>query len=135
MKIEPTKIQKFAAVFAEAVLTYLDSGEAQWLLWDGVSNRFDFMSVDLDEPPALALLAIDESWPKLTGDVNEIIDPENEHFDIDALRNAIEHQITEEGYGERILKGILTRIKQVAELAAEEADDNARDQRSNEDDN
>ena len=134
MKIEPTKIQKFAAVFAEAVLTYLDSGEAQWLLWDGVSNRFDFMSVDLDEPPALALLAIDESWGKLTGDVNEIIDPEHEHFDIDALRNAIEHQLTEEGYGERVLKGILTRIKQVAELAAEESDDNARDQRNADED-
>lgn len=134
MKIEPPKIQKFAAVFAEAVLTYLDSGEAQWLLWDGVSNRFDFMSVDLDEPPALALLAIDESWAKLTGDVNEIIDPEHEHFDIDALRNAIEHQLTEEGYGERILKGILARIKQVAELAAEESDDNARDQRNADED-
>lgn len=132
--IDNHKIKKFAAVFAEAVLTYLDSGEAQWLLWDGVSNRFDFMSVDLDEPPALALLAIDANWPKLTGEVNEIIDPEHEHFDIDALRNAIEHQLIEEGYGERILKGILTRIQQVAELAADEADDNARDTRSQSDD-
>jgi hypothetical protein len=134
MAIDTQKIGKFAAVFAEAVLTYLDSGEAQWLLWDGVSNRFDFMSVDLDEPPALALLGIDEGWQKLTGDVNEITDPEHEHFDIDALRNAIEHQLIEEGYGERILKGILKRIQQVAELAADEADDNARDQRNSDED-
>lgn len=132
--IDNHKIGKFAAVYAEAVLTYLDSGEAQWLLWDGVSNRFDFMSVDLDEPPALALLAIDADWPKQTGEVAEITDPAHEHYDMDALRNAIEHQLIEEGYGERILKGILTRIKQVAELAAEEADDNARDTRSQSDD-
>lgn len=130
MAIDTHKIAKFAAVYAEAVLTYLDSGEAQWLLWDGISNRFDFMSVDLDEPPALALLAIDESWPKQVGEVDEITDPEHEHYDIDALRAAIEHQLIEEGYGERILKGILARIKQVAELAADEADDNARDSHS-----
>jgi hypothetical protein len=128
--IDGHKIGKFAAVYAEAVLTFLDSGEAQWLLWDGVSNRFDFMSVDLDEPPALALLAIDANWQKQTGEIAEITDPAHEHYDVEALRIAIEHAITEEGYGERILKGILTRIKQAAELAAEESDDNARDQRS-----
>jgi hypothetical protein len=130
MAIDTHKIAKFAAVYAEAVLTFLDSGEAQWLLWDGVSNRFDFMSVDLDEPPSLALLAIDAGWPQQVGDVAEITDPEHEHYDVDALRAAIEHQIVEEGYGERILKGILARIRQVAELAADEADDNARDTRS-----
>lgn len=130
MAMDDHKIRKFAAVYAEAVLTFLDSGEAQWLLWDGVSNRFDFVSVDMDEPTSLALLAIDANWPKQTGDVVEVIDPEHEHYDAEALRVAIEHQIVEEGYGERILKGILTRIKQVAELAAEEADDNARDTRS-----
>lgn len=133
MTIDTYKIGKFAAVYAEAVLTYLDSGEAQWLLWDGTSNRFDFMSVDLDEPPSLALLAIDEGWIKQTGEVDEIIDPEHEHYDVEALRTAIEHQITEEGYGERILKGILARIKQAAELAAEESDDNERDQRNQDD--
>ena len=128
--MDAVRMQKFASVYAEAVLTFLDSGEAQWLLWDGYSSRFDFMSVDLDEPPALALLSIDAGWEKQTGEVNEITDPAHEHFDMDALRNAIEHQLVNEGYGERILKGILKRIKDVADLAAEEGDDNARDQRS-----
>ncbi|MES2490294.1 MAG: hypothetical protein V4607_10920, partial [Pseudomonadota bacterium] len=87
--MDAVRMQKFASVYAEAVLTFLDSGEAQWLLWDGYSSRFDFMSVDLDEPPALALLSIDAAWEKQTGEVNEITDPAHEHFDMDALRNAI----------------------------------------------
>ncbi len=33
--IDNHKIGKFAAVYAEAVLTYLESGEAPWLLLGG----------------------------------------------------------------------------------------------------
>jgi len=111
--IEHSHIQKFAAVIAEAVLTYLDSGEPQWVTWDGYSHRFDFTVFSLDAGDTPAMLMIDENWPKAVGDVAEIIDPEHPEFDIDALRNAIEAQIMDEGYGERLLKVFQERLERI----------------------
>ncbi|MGH8457226.1 MAG: hypothetical protein ACRETW_09920 [Stenotrophobium sp.] len=124
--MEQTLIHKFAAVYAEAVLTFLDSREPQWVLWDGVSNRFDFMSMDLDEPELPALLTIAENWQKQTGDVDEITDPDDEHYDVEALRNAIEHQLANEGAGERILKDFVERLEKAAALEDEDGDDEER---------
>jgi len=120
---ESTILQKLGAVYAEAVLTFLDSGEAQWVTWDGVSHRFDFSSVELDEPRLPPLTFVDANWPKIVGDVAEIIDPDSPNFDADALRNAIETQIIDEGYGERLVKAYLIRIKELAALAREEVAD------------
>ncbi|HVT34197.1 MAG TPA: hypothetical protein VHE37_01330 [Nevskiaceae bacterium] len=120
VRIEPTQIAKFAAVFAEAVLTFLDSGEAQWLTWDGVSHRFDFASVEMDEPQQLVLLHVDAGWEQLAGDVGEITDPEHTHYDMDALRDAIEHQLTEEGVGEKILREFLRRLHRLEEDAEQD---------------
>ena len=116
--IEQSHIDKFAAVYAEAVLTYLDSQEPQWVTWDGHSHRIDFTSIELDDPDVPAMLLVDEHWPKIVGDVAEIIDPDDPDFDLDALRNAIEAQITEEGYGERLLKGFQERLARL--LSGEE---------------
>ena len=120
IQLEPTQVAKFAAVYAEAVLTFLDSGEAQWLTWDGHSHRFDFASVELDEPKGLVLLHVDAAWEQMIGDVGEVTDPEHSHFDIDALRNAIEHQLTEEGVGEKILKSFLKRLEQIQDGTLDE---------------
>ena len=120
VQLEQTQVVKFAAVLAEAILTFLDSGEAQWLTWDGLSHRFDFASVEMDEPRQLVLLHVDAGWEQLVGDVGEVTDPDHPHFDIDALRNAIEHQLTEEGVGEKILKQFLKRLEQIK---SGEADD------------
>lgn len=119
-RIAHTQIAKFAAVYAEAVLTWLDAREPQALLWDGVSHSFDFRSLDLDAPGIPVITVIEEHWERLIGEVDEIIDPESEHFDAEALRQEIEHRVSEEGYGERILKTFLTRLEKLAELAAEE---------------
>ncbi|MGH8461777.1 MAG: hypothetical protein ACRESS_09240 [Stenotrophobium sp.] len=120
MAVDQSKIEKFAAVYAEAALTWLDSGEPQALLWDGNSHRFDFRSLDLDAPDVPVITVLEEHWERLIGGVNEIIDPESAHFDADALRQEIEHRITDEGYGERILKTFLKRLELTAQLAAED---------------
>ena len=121
--IEHSHIEKFAAVYAEAVLTWLDSREPQALLWDGISHRFDFRSLDMDAPDVPVITVIDEHWERLIGGVDEVMDPESPNFDADALRVEIEHQITEEGFGERILKTFLLRLERMAEAAAEDDND------------
>lgn len=117
--IEQSHIDKFAAVYAEAVLTFLDSREAQWVLWDGHSHRFDFASVEMDEPTIPVMLHVDAAWNEVMN-VDEITDPDNPHFDIDALRNAIEKAITDEGFGERLLKGFQERLQKIADGELEE---------------
>ena len=121
--VDHSKIEKFGAVYAEAVLTWLDAGEPQALLWDGVSHRFDFRSLDLDAPDVPVITVIDEHWERLIGGVDEVMDPESPQFDADALRVEIEYQITEEGFGERILKTFLLRLEQMAEAANEDDSD------------
>lgn len=113
--IEATQIAKFSAVYAEGVLTWLDSGEAQWITWDGHSHRFDAVSVEreLDDPGQLIVLTIGEHWQQALGDLEELTDPEHTHFDAEALRAAIEHQLIEEGLGERILKGYLRQLAKI----------------------
>ena len=130
--VEHSHIEKFGAVYAEAVLTWLDSQEPQALLWDGVSHRFDFRSLDMEAPDVPVITVIDEHWERLIGGVDEVMDPESPNFDADALRVEIEHQITEEGFGERILKTFLLRLAQMAEAAAE--DDNDRTEPGNAED-
>ena len=114
MDIEDSHVEKFAAVCAEAILTYLDSGEPQWVTWDGHSHRFDFLSVELDPPILPVVLSIEEGWDQI-GDFGEITDPGHEHFDADALRNAIEHLLVQEGLGERILKRFLAKLEKLEE--------------------
>ncbi len=125
---ESTILLKLGAVYAEAVLTFLDSGEPQWVTWDGYSHRFDFSSVELDDPLVPALSLVDDNWPRVIGEVAEIIDPESPDFDMDALRNAIEAQVVNEGYGERMIKAYLERLKQLAALASEPDDDSEIDE-------
>jgi len=114
MNIEDHQLRKLAAIYAEAVLTYLDSGEAQWVLWDEQANIFDFASVALDQPSLPILLFVDESWTRLC-EVDAVADPESPQFDTGKLRSAIETQIADEGLGERILKTWLTRRAQQLE--------------------
>lgn len=119
MNIEQKQIDKFAAIYAEAVLTYLDSGEAQWVLWDHHVNLFDFASVELDQPSMPILLFVDESWSRLCEvDVNS--EPDSPQFDAARLREAIETQMTDEGLGERILKTYLERVESGEEEEREE---------------
>jgi hypothetical protein len=110
MNIEPALIKKFAAIYAEAVLTWLDSGEPQWLLWDGESPYFDFVSAELGDPEMPIVLGLDERWSAPLGDVGEVSDPESEDYDPEALREAIEVALVDEGHGERILKIFLERL-------------------------
>jgi len=131
--IEPTQIAKFSAVFAEAVLTWLDSNEPQWLTWDGHSHRFDFSSIELDEPIMPVMLIVDGNWEKLCGEVNEMTDPESPHFDVEALRNDVEDILVNEGAGERILKMHLKRLEKLAE-ESELEDDSDRTEPSNSED-
>lgn len=112
--IEQSHIDKFAAVYAEAVLTFIDSREAQWVMWDGHSHRFDFASVEMDDPELPVMCHIDAAWNDVIG-VEEIVDPEHQHFDMDALRNAIEKTLTDEGFGERLLKGFQERLQKIAD--------------------
>lgn len=112
MDIEQSQVEKFAAVCAEAILTFLDTGEPQWVTWDGFSHRFDFVSVELDPPAMPVVLSIEEGWDQI-GDLGEITDPTHEHFDPDALRHAIEQLLVDEGVGERILKRFLEKLDQL----------------------
>ncbi|HEY0913778.1 MAG TPA: hypothetical protein VGE22_02805 [Solimonas sp.] len=114
MDIEDSHVEKFAAVCAEAILTYLDSQEPQWVTWDGFSHRFDFLSVELDPPIMPVVVSIEEGWDQI-GDIGEITDPNHEHFDADALRDAIVHLLVEEGVGERILKRFLAKLEKLEE--------------------
>lgn len=126
--IEESQVRKFAAVYAEAVLTWIDSQEEQWVTWDGLSHRFDFVSVerDADDASRLIVLTINEHWQRQIGEVDELTDPEHRYFDAEALRNAIEYQLTEEGMGERILKGYLEQLARLtAQLDADFDDDEA----------
>jgi hypothetical protein len=109
--IEEAHIKKFGAVYAEAVLTFLDSGEAQWLTWDGHSLAFDFGSIELDPPPVPVMLYVDADWTKVVGEVGESIDPESPDFDADALREAVEAQVADEGFGERLLLRFQERLE------------------------
>jgi hypothetical protein len=108
--IDDSHIKKFAAVYAEAVLTFLDSREEQWLTWDGHSHAFDFGSIEMDTPPVPVMLFVDSDWLKVVGDVGEITDPESPDFDADSLRSAIEAQIADEGFGERLLRTFQERL-------------------------
>lgn len=127
--MEHSIVQKFAAVYAEAVLTFLDSGEEQWVTWDGLSHRFDFMSTELDEPETPALMIIGDDWEKRIGGVDEMTDPESQHYDVDALRSAIEYQLVEEGVGERILKDFVDRLEKAFDADEDEEDDERTDHR------
>lgn len=118
-QFEDDLLRRFGAVYAEAVLTYLDSGEAQWILWDRRRSHFDFSSVELDQPSLPILLFVDESWSMLC-EADAVSDPESPLFDAEALRRAIEFQMAEEGLGERILKKYLERQAEPAEEAAQE---------------
>lgn len=121
------QLRRFGAVYAEAVLTYLDSGEAQWLLWDPEADIFDFASIELDQPSLPILLFVDESWTHLC-EVDAVTDPQSPQFDADRLRTAVETLIAEEGLGERILKKYLEQRAE-AEAAAEEDDSEPRPER------
>lgn len=125
IEIEQSQVEKFAAVYAEALLTFLDSGEEQWLTWDGFSHRFDFVSVEreAENPAQLIVLTLNEHWARQIGDVDEVVDPEHAHFDPEALRHAVEYQLTEEGMGERILKGYLAQLARLTAQLEEAADD------------
>ncbi len=127
--MEHSIVQKFAAVYAEAVLTFLDSGEEQWVTWDGLSHRFDFMSTELDEPETPALMIVGDDWEKRIGGVDEMTDPESQHYDVDALRSAIEYQLVEEGVGERILKDFVDRLEKAFDADEDEEDDERADHR------
>ena len=122
--IDDSHIKKFAAVYAEAVLTFLDTREEQWLIWDGRSLNFDFGSIDLDPPPVPVMLFVDADWTKVLGDTGEIDDPEAPDFDADALRSAIETQIADEGFGERLLRTFQERLEKLesGELDEDEED-------------
>jgi hypothetical protein len=133
--LEDSHIQKFAAVYAEAVLTFLDSNEAQWLTWDGHSHRFDFGSTEMDIPQIPVMLFVDADWTKVVGDVGEITDPESPDFDTDALRIAIEAQIADEGFGERLLKGFQERLEKLESGEDDEdGEDRDEDDQAEEDD-
>lgn len=122
--IEDRHIRKFAAVYAEAVLTFIETGEAQWLTWDGESLDFDFLSVDLDEKPRNpVMMFVDASWPQVLGDISEITDPDHPDFDAEALRRAVEFHICDEGYGERLLKGFRERLAKIRAGQVEKDDD------------
>ena len=131
--VEDSHIRKFAAVYAEAVLTFLDSDEAQWLTWDGHSHGFDFGSIEIDPPPIPVMLFVDADWTKVLTEVSEITDPESPDFDADALRNAIEAQIADEGFGERLLKGFQERLEKFESGEGDEEDEDPQD-RADEDD-
>ena len=132
--VEDSHIQKFAAVYAEAVLTFLDSNEAQWLTWDGQSHAFDFGSIEIDPPPIPVMLFVDADWTKVLTEVSEITDPESPDFDADALRNAIEAQIADEGFGERLLKGFQERLERFGSGEGDGDDEEEERDRSDEGD-
>lgn len=120
--IEDALVDKFSAVYAEAVLTFLETGEPQFLTWDGSSSWFDYASVMLGTPREPVMLAVDEGWNLVVGDLPAEADPQSERFDEDELREAIVHQLALEGYGERLLSGFQKRLEKVRALAARQAD-------------
>ncbi len=134
--IDDSHIKKFSAVYAEAVLTYLDSREEQWLTWDGQSHNFDFGSVEMDPPGVKVMLFVNDDWTKVLGDVGEITDPESPDFDADALRNAIEAQIADEGFGERLLRVFQERLEKLeaGEIDEDDPDDEDEGEPSEDDD-
>ncbi|HZP12653.1 MAG TPA: hypothetical protein VFB36_09555 [Nevskiaceae bacterium] len=121
--IDEAHIQRFAAVYAEAALTFLETREAQWLAWDGQSHAFDFGSTEMDAPPIPAILLVDEHWTQVIGEVAATTDPESPDFDADALRSAIVAQIESEGFGERLLLGFQERLDKLASGDEDEEDD------------
>ena len=135
--VDDSHIRKFAAVYAEAVLTFLDSHEAQWLTWDGQSHNFDFGSTEMDVPQKSVMLFVDADWTKVVGEVGEVTDPESPDFDSSALRDAIEAQIADEGFGERLLRIFQERVAKL-ESGEEDEEDEDRDEderdKSDEDD-
>jgi len=109
---EDLDVDKFAAVYAEAVLTFLDSGEPQALTWDGASSDFDFCAVGMeDRMRAPVMLVVDEQWERAVGELPVSTDVEAPDFDADALREAVEAQIADEGYGERLLKRFQEKLE------------------------
>ncbi|HEX4872588.1 MAG TPA: hypothetical protein VFV27_09765 [Nevskiaceae bacterium] len=121
--ISERQIERFAAVYAEAVLTFLDAGEAQWLLWDGESEDFDFQSVELDPPQTPVMAFVDASWTQVIGEVDVPADPDHPRYDAEALRAAVMLQLTDEGYAERLLKGFQERLQALREGEPAEAED------------
>ena len=112
--IDEEHVKRFAAVYAEAALTFLETHEAQWLAWDGQSHVFDFGSTEMDAPPIPAILLVDENWTRVIGEVAAVTDLESPDFDADALRDAIVAQIDSEGFGERLLLGFQARLDKMA---------------------
>ena len=112
--IDEEHVKRFATVYAEATLTFLETREAQWLAWDGQSHAFDFGSTEMDAPPIPVLLLVDEDWSKVIGEVAAITDPDSPAFDADTLRDAIVAQIDDEGFGERLLRGFQERLEKIA---------------------
>jgi len=127
--VDEEHVARFAAVYAEAALTFLETREAQWIAWDGQSHAFDFGSTEMDAPPIPAILLVDEDWTKVIGEVAAVTDPESPDFDADELRDAIVAQIDSEGFGERLLLGFQERLEKmisgddVEEQEEDEADD------------
>lgn len=119
--IDDALVDKFSAVYADAVLTYLETGEPQFVTWDGQSSWFDYASVLLGTPRQPVMLAVDEGWIQVVGDLPAEADPQSERFDEDELREAIVHQLALEGYGERLLAGFQKRLEKVRELAARQS--------------
>ena len=122
--VDEEHVKRFAAVYAEAALTYLDTREVQWLAWDGQSHVFDFGSTEMDAPPIPVILLIDENWTKVIGEVAAAMDPEAPEFDADELRDAIVEQIDGEGFGERLLVRFQERLEQIASGDDEQPEDN-----------
>lgn len=108
-EITEATLSKFSAVYAEAVLTFLDSGEAQWVLWDRKRDTFDFSSIELDQPLLPVLLFVDASWTRVV-EPDAVHDPERADYDPEALRSAIEHELLNEGIAERALKKYSERM-------------------------
>jgi len=121
--IDEAHVKRFAAVYAEAVLTFLDTREAQWLAWDGQSHTFDFGSTEMDAPPIPVMLFIDEDWTKVIGEVGEVTDHESPDFDPEALRAAIEAQVADEGFGEKLLRRFQERLDRIQSGEEEELEE------------
>ena len=133
--IDEEHVKRFAAVYAEAALTFLDTHEAQWLAWDGQSHTFDFGSTEMDTPPIPVLLFVDENWTKVIGEVAAVTDPESPDFDVDELRDAISTQLLDDGFGERLLQKFQERLEKIASGEEdEEEDEEEREEDDDEDD-
>jgi hypothetical protein len=78
------------------------------------------------------MLIVDDNWEKLSGEVNAVTDTESAQYNTENLRVAIEHQLVDEGAGERIFKAHQKRLEKLAEDAGE--DDSDRTEPSNSED-